>query len=137
MNLLLNRCDDVYLAVRAEGDTTPEPDDQMKADSYITLSQSAPEQDPDSSLVREEFCGSELEVLKVQLKQAEETAHRVQKEVPQAVCSTHSDSCVICVKLSCRSSSACRWPKTKCAFRTEPSELLLSRPFCKVTAVNL
>lgn len=94
MNLLLNRCDDAYLAVRAEGDTKPEPDDHMKADSYITLSQSVPEQDPDSSSVPEELCGSELEVLKVQLKQAEETAHRVQKEVPQAVCSTHTRTAV-------------------------------------------
>uniref|UniRef100_A0A3Q1EX72 Coiled-coil domain-containing protein 136-like n=1 Tax=Acanthochromis polyacanthus TaxID=80966 RepID=A0A3Q1EX72_9TELE len=70
-------CDDVYLAVRVEGDT--EQVDQVKADSYITLSQSSPDQqDSDSSLVPEDV--SELNVLKVQLKQAEETAQKVQRE---------------------------------------------------------
>uniref|UniRef100_A0A3Q1G897 Coiled-coil domain-containing protein 136-like n=1 Tax=Acanthochromis polyacanthus TaxID=80966 RepID=A0A3Q1G897_9TELE len=86
--LLVNRCDDVYLAVRVEGDT--EQVDQVKADSYITLSQSSPDQqDSDSSLVPEDV--SELNVLKVQLKQAEETAQKVQREVPAAAvpgCST-------------------------------------------------
>uniref|UniRef100_A0A3Q1B6K2 Coiled-coil domain containing 136b n=1 Tax=Amphiprion ocellaris TaxID=80972 RepID=A0A3Q1B6K2_AMPOC len=75
-------CDDVYLAVRVEGDT--EHVDQVKADSYITLSQSSPDQqDSDSSSVLEDV--SELNVLKVQLKQAEETAQKVQREVPAAV----------------------------------------------------
>ncbi|XP_023152499.2 coiled-coil domain-containing protein 136-like isoform X2 [Amphiprion ocellaris] len=70
-------CDDVYLAVRVEGDT--EHVDQVKADSYITLSQSSPDQqDSDSSSVLEDV--SELNVLKVQLKQAEETAQKVQRE---------------------------------------------------------
>ncbi|XP_070785446.1 coiled-coil domain-containing protein 136 [Enoplosus armatus] len=75
-------CDDVYLAVRVEGDTKREQDDLVKADSYITLSQSGPERqdDPDSPSVQEEVCSSELNVLKVQLKQAEETAHKVQRE---------------------------------------------------------
>lgn len=89
--LLVNRCDDVYLAVRAEGDTKCEQDDQVKSDSYITLSQSGTEhqdrplEDPDSSSVQEKVCSSELNVLKVQLRQAEETAQKVQKEVPAAV----------------------------------------------------
>ncbi|XP_074481242.1 uncharacterized protein LOC141761650 isoform X2 [Sebastes fasciatus] len=64
--------DDAYLAVTER--------EQVKADSYITLSQSGPEhqvqdrplEDPDSS--------SEFNVLKVQLRRAEETAHRVQTE---------------------------------------------------------
>lgn len=72
----------MYLAVRVEGDTAPESDDQVKADSYITLSQSGPEHREDP--VQEEVRSSELEVLKVQLRQAEETAHRVQREVPAA-----------------------------------------------------
>ncbi|XP_074481246.1 uncharacterized protein LOC141761650 isoform X6 [Sebastes fasciatus] len=66
------RRDDAYLAVTER--------EQVKADSYITLSQSGPEhqvqdrplEDPDSS--------SEFNVLKVQLRRAEETAHRVQTE---------------------------------------------------------
>lgn len=67
----------MYLAVRAEGN-------QVNADSYISLSQSGPEpqEELDSSPVQEEVCSSELQVLKVQLRQAEETAHRVQREVP-------------------------------------------------------
>ncbi len=89
--LLVNRCDDVYLAVRVEGDTKREQDDQVKSDSYITLSQSStehqerPPEDPDSSSVQERVCSSELNVLKVQLRQAEETAQKVQREVPAAV----------------------------------------------------
>lgn len=80
--LLLNRGDDVYLAVRAEGDTNREQEDQMKADSYITLSQSGPEQqDPDPPSVQEKVCSPELKVLKVQLRQAEQTAQKVQREV--------------------------------------------------------
>ncbi|XP_041820403.1 coiled-coil domain-containing protein 136-like [Chelmon rostratus] len=80
-----DRCD-VYLAVREEGDTKRERDDQVKADSYITLSQSCPDhqdqalKDPDSSSVQEKFCSSEQGVLKVQLTQAEEMAHEVQRE---------------------------------------------------------
>uniref|UniRef100_UPI0037E6FB08 coiled-coil domain-containing protein 136 isoform X2 n=1 Tax=Semicossyphus pulcher TaxID=241346 RepID=UPI0037E6FB08 len=70
-------CDDVYLAVRGEGHTQPEQEDQVKADSYITLSQSGPEE---SSTVQEDVCSSELRVLKAQLRQAEETAHNVQRE---------------------------------------------------------
>lgn len=69
----LNRCDGVYLAVRAEG----HDQDQVKTDSYITVSQSRPEPQ-----VQEEGSDSELDVLKVQLRQAEETAHWVQREVP-------------------------------------------------------
>ncbi|XP_031734714.1 coiled-coil domain-containing protein 136-like isoform X2 [Anarrhichthys ocellatus] len=63
-------CDDAYLAV-----TNTEPD-QVKADSYISLSQSGPQhqdpedpEDPDSSTV-----------LKVQLRRAEETSLKVQTE---------------------------------------------------------
>ncbi|XP_031167131.1 coiled-coil domain-containing protein 136-like isoform X2 [Sander lucioperca] len=68
-------CDDVYLAVT---DT-----EQVKADSYITLSQSGdgehrgrPSEDPESPPVSI----SEVSVLKVQLRRAEETAHKVQTE---------------------------------------------------------
>ncbi|XP_026183180.2 coiled-coil domain-containing protein 136-like [Mastacembelus armatus] len=58
-------CDDVYLAVRAEGDTECE---QMKTtDQYIALSQSGPEL-------------QDLNVLKVQLREAEEVAQKVQRE---------------------------------------------------------
>ncbi|KAM7378629.1 hypothetical protein PAMA_013506 [Pampus argenteus] len=73
-------CDDAYLAVRAEGDTVYLRSDQVKADTYITLSQSGPEhlEDVDSSSVQD--ISEELKVLKVQLTQAEETAHRVQRE---------------------------------------------------------
>ncbi|XP_029017567.1 coiled-coil domain-containing protein 136-like isoform X2 [Betta splendens] len=56
-------CEDVYLAVRAEGHTEREPD------PYITLSQ-----DLDPSSVQE------LHGLKVQLREAEEMARRVQRE---------------------------------------------------------
>lgn len=92
--LLVNRCDDAYLAVRGEGNTKPEQDDQVKADTYITLSQAAPEQQerplqaPDSSSIQEKVCSSELDVLKVQLRQAEETARHVQREVTalQPIC---------------------------------------------------
>lgn len=61
----------MYLAVTAQGKTAPEQDVQVRTDSYITL----------GSSVKEEVCNLELEVLKVQLKQAEDTAHRVQREV--------------------------------------------------------
>lgn len=71
---LANRCDDVYLAVRVEGGTEHEKDRQVKADSYITLSQSRPEQDPSD-------LQEEIGVLKLKLRQAEETAQRVQREV--------------------------------------------------------
>ncbi|XP_042259017.1 coiled-coil domain-containing protein 136-like isoform X1 [Thunnus albacares] len=76
-------CDDVYLAVRAEGNTKRVQDDQVKNDAYITLSQSDPEhlEDVDSSSVQEDVGSSEeVNVLKVQLRQAEETAHKVQRE---------------------------------------------------------
>ncbi|XP_078128772.1 uncharacterized protein LOC144532098, partial [Sander vitreus] len=70
-------CDDVYLAV------TDTEHEQVKADSYITLSQSGDgehrgraSEDPDSPPV----CSSEVGVLKVQLRRAEETAHKVQAE---------------------------------------------------------
>ncbi|XP_034382156.1 coiled-coil domain-containing protein 136-like [Cyclopterus lumpus] len=64
-------CDDVYLAVN-----DPERE-QVKADSYITLSPPGPEhQDPDSLCA----CSSELNVLQVQLRQAEETSLKVQTE---------------------------------------------------------
>lgn len=82
----------MYLAVRVEGGTEHEQEDQVKADSYITLSQSGPEhqdqapEDPDSSSVQETVCSSELSVLKVQLREAEETAQKVQREV--TVCQT-------------------------------------------------
>ncbi|XP_072233844.1 coiled-coil domain-containing protein 136-like isoform X1 [Leuresthes tenuis] len=63
-------CDDAYLAVKVQ-------DDQVKVDSYITLSQPGPEQkDLDLSGVQDDQCS----VLKVQLKQAEETAQKVQRE---------------------------------------------------------
>ncbi|XP_059181968.1 coiled-coil domain-containing protein 136-like isoform X2 [Centropristis striata] len=73
-------CEDVYLAVRAEGDS-----EQLKADSYITLSQCGDRkqpdlEDPESSAVQDQVCSSELDVLKVQLSRAEETALRVQTE---------------------------------------------------------
>ncbi|XP_027140059.1 coiled-coil domain-containing protein 136 isoform X2 [Larimichthys crocea] len=74
-------CSDVYLAVRAEGGC--KRDAEVKADSYISLSQSGPEHQErpgDSSSVHEEFSTSELNVLKVQLRQAKETAHKVQRE---------------------------------------------------------
>lgn len=76
----LNSCDDVCLAVRAEGHTLPVQHQQVKSDSYITVSQSRPE--PQEDPVQDEESGSELDVLKVQLRQAEETAHWVQREVP-------------------------------------------------------
>ncbi|XP_008399955.1 coiled-coil domain-containing protein 136 isoform X2 [Poecilia reticulata] len=67
-------CGDSYLEVRAEGQT--EDDDQLKADSYITLSQSRPElQSLDSSAVQDE-----IRTLKVQLRMAEELALKVQLE---------------------------------------------------------
>lgn len=70
----------MYLAVRAEGATTPE---QVGGDSYISLSGSGP--------VQEDVCGAEqLDVLKVQLRQAEETAQRVQREVPPTAPPTDS-----------------------------------------------
>lgn len=71
--MLPSRSPDVYLAVRAEGAATPE---QVGGDSYISLSGSGP--------VQEDVCSAELDVLKVQLRQAEETAQRVQREVPPA-----------------------------------------------------
>ncbi|KAM6961766.1 uncharacterized protein LKV04_020735 isoform 1-T1 [Tautogolabrus adspersus] len=70
-------CDDVYLAVRGEGDSKPEQENQVKTDSYISLSQSGPE---DQDLAQEEVCSSELSVLKEQLREAEETAQKVQRE---------------------------------------------------------
>ncbi|CAK6982400.1 coiled-coil domain-containing protein 136-like isoform X1 [Scomber scombrus] len=76
-------CDDVYLAVRADGDTEHVQNDQVKADAYITLSQSSSPhlQEVNSSSVQDDVGGSEeLDVLKVQLRQAEETAHKVQRE---------------------------------------------------------
>uniref|UniRef100_A0A3Q4HLH3 Coiled-coil domain containing 136b n=1 Tax=Neolamprologus brichardi TaxID=32507 RepID=A0A3Q4HLH3_NEOBR len=72
--LMANRCDDVYLAVRVEGSTEYEKDNQVKADSYITVFQSRPEQ-KDSSDIQEE-----ISILKVKLRQAEETAQKVQRE---------------------------------------------------------
>uniref|UniRef100_A0A3Q3EMU7 Coiled-coil domain-containing protein 136-like n=1 Tax=Labrus bergylta TaxID=56723 RepID=A0A3Q3EMU7_9LABR len=83
-SLTVSRCDDVYLAVRGEGDSKPEQEDQVKADSYISLSQSGPE---DQEEVQEEVCGSELNVLKEQLREAEETAQKVQREVTLLDCS--------------------------------------------------
>lgn len=70
------RCDDAYLAVRVQGNS--DSNEQVKTDSYITLSRSGPkQQDLDPSVVQDE-----INVLKVQLRQAEETAQKVQKEVP-------------------------------------------------------
>lgn len=79
------RCGDSYLEVRAEGQT--EDEDQLKADSYITLSQSRPKlQSLDSSAVQDE-----IRTLKIQLRMAEELAVKVQLEVsglaPVASCS--------------------------------------------------
>lgn len=71
----------MYLAVREDCDTVRVQDEQVKTDSYITLSQSVPDhQDPppadlDLSSVQE------ISTLKVQLREAEETAQRVQREV--------------------------------------------------------
>ncbi|KAM7367446.1 hypothetical protein PAMP_015346 [Pampus punctatissimus] len=72
-------CDDAYLAVRAQGGELLQGD-QVKARAYITLSQSGPEhlEDVDSSSVQDS--SEELNILKVQLTQAEEAAHRVQRE---------------------------------------------------------
>lgn len=77
---MANRCDDVYLAVRVEGSTEYEKDNQVKADSYITVFQSRPEQ-KDSSDIQEE-----ISILKVKLRQAEETAQKVQREVRGDCC---------------------------------------------------
>lgn len=71
--MLPSRSPDVYLAVRADGASTPE---QIGGDSYISLSGPGP--------VQEDVCSAELDVLKVQLRQAEEAAERVQREVPPA-----------------------------------------------------
>lgn len=91
--LLLNRCEDVYLAVRVEGDTKGEQDDRAKADSYISLSQSGPEHRGRPPQEDPEVCSSELSVLQVQLRQAEEAAHKVQREVTAAaVHQTHNGS---------------------------------------------
>ncbi|XP_038564276.1 coiled-coil domain-containing protein 136-like isoform X1 [Micropterus salmoides] len=73
-------CEDVYLAVRVEGDTKGEQDDRAKADSYISLSQSGPEHRGRPPQEDPEVCSSELSVLQVQLRQAEEAAHKVQRE---------------------------------------------------------
>lgn len=70
----------MYLAVRGEGGTEHQQDVQVKVDTYITLSQSE-HQDLDSCSVQKDVCSSELNVLKVQLRQAEETAQKVQREV--------------------------------------------------------
>ncbi|KAK1906353.1 Coiled-coil domain containing protein 136 [Dissostichus eleginoides] len=67
-------CDeDVYLAVS--------DCEQVKADAYITLSESAdrkqedrPSEDP------EKICSSEINAVKIQLRQAEETALKVQTQ---------------------------------------------------------
>nr|XP_020480939.1 coiled-coil domain-containing protein 136-like isoform X3 [Monopterus albus] len=72
-------CDDVYLAVRAEGDTEREQGKKVTTtDRYITLSQCGPEHKgrppEDGDLV------SELNILKVQLREAEEAAHKVKRE---------------------------------------------------------
>ncbi|XP_029969021.1 coiled-coil domain-containing protein 136 [Salarias fasciatus] len=63
--------DDVYLAVTAQGDAPQDP--QVKADPYISLYQSGPE-----APERRDESSKEVQVLKVQLRQAEETAHEVQ-----------------------------------------------------------
>lgn len=77
---MANRCDDVYLAVRVEGSTEYEKDNQVKADSYITVFQSRPKQ-KDSSDIQEE-----ISILKVKLRQSEETAQKVQREVRGDCC---------------------------------------------------
>ncbi|XP_041833995.1 coiled-coil domain-containing protein 136-like isoform X3 [Melanotaenia boesemani] len=63
-------CDDSYLAVRVL-------DEQVKVDSYITLTQPGPEQ---QDLVQKDPGSSETSTLKVQLRQTEETAQKVQRE---------------------------------------------------------
>uniref|UniRef100_A0A672FVF7 Coiled-coil domain containing 136b n=1 Tax=Salarias fasciatus TaxID=181472 RepID=A0A672FVF7_SALFA len=68
--------DDVYLAVTAQGDAPQDP--QVKADPYISLYQSGPE-----APERRDESSKEVQVLKVQLRQAEETAHEVQVQVRQ------------------------------------------------------
>uniref|UniRef100_A0A8C6PUS8 Coiled-coil domain containing 136b n=1 Tax=Nothobranchius furzeri TaxID=105023 RepID=A0A8C6PUS8_NOTFU len=61
-------CEDAYLAVRTEG--------QVRTNSYISLSQSGPDlEDLATSVVQDE-----VSILTFQLKQAEETAQKVQKE---------------------------------------------------------
>lgn len=59
----MHRSEDVYLAVRAQ-------DDQVRAHSYITLSQENTSDDQD-----------ELSILRAQLRDAEETVQRVQRRV--------------------------------------------------------
>ncbi|XP_071767609.2 uncharacterized protein LOC139921313 [Centroberyx gerrardi] len=84
-------CDDVYLALRVEGEAEQEgqlvEEEPVKADGYITLSQSQPEhqgtQPADASIqenISNDGTSSELSSLKVQLRQAEEKAQQVQRE---------------------------------------------------------
>ncbi|XP_061570501.1 coiled-coil domain-containing protein 136-like isoform X2 [Cololabis saira] len=69
-----HRCDEAYLAVQ-------EPDEVVKAGSYITLAQSGPgSQVLDSARVQEDVGSPEISTLKVQLMRAEETAQKVQRE---------------------------------------------------------
>ena len=78
---MLLRCDDAYLAVTDS--------EQLKADSYISLSQCGdgrtPEDLDSSSSVQEKVCSPELDVMKVRLRRAEETAQKVQTEVTRTV----------------------------------------------------
>ncbi|KAM8883996.1 coiled-coil domain-containing protein 136-like isoform 1-T1 [Synchiropus picturatus] len=66
--------EDVYLAVRAAGDTHAQRG-QGTGDAYITLSEH-----PDSIEDQESSLCVELDNLKVQLQRAEEKAHEVQKQ---------------------------------------------------------
>lgn len=74
----MHRSEDVYLAVRAQ-------DDQVRAHSYITLSQENTSDDQD-----------ELSILRAQLRDAEETVQRVQRRVTTTWAQT-APRCLGCV----------------------------------------
>lgn len=79
--LLFDRCDDVYLAVRVEGNAECDNDERVKTDSYITLSQPGFEHQDRLPEDLDSFSVREIDTLKAQLREAEETAQRVQREV--------------------------------------------------------
>ncbi|XP_023807958.1 coiled-coil domain-containing protein 136 isoform X1 [Oryzias latipes] len=70
-------CDEVYLAIKEKLTTEPHP--HRKADPCAPPSQAGPEQ-LDSAAVQGDNSRSEISSLKVQLRWAEETAQKVQKE---------------------------------------------------------
>ncbi|XP_026217312.1 coiled-coil domain-containing protein 136-like isoform X2 [Anabas testudineus] len=75
-----NVCDDVYLAVRVEGNAECDNDERVKTDSYITLSQPGFEHQDRLPEDLDSFSVREIDTLKAQLREAEETAQRVQRE---------------------------------------------------------